>query len=310
MKLPVVLALPIFSFGLACLPAQEPIVTETPAPGYRGSWPSDRGKEVLERMSGGVFQDVDDQLGGGQWLLELSWSDLPHPVGPGPLNVAGVTWSDSQGPHVILRRNRGRRAGPGALFLPTRCDGDVAALRELLGQPREKALKTTAVSKAWQRAMSVVLGLGEERHGVRVGLVPGSAGNRVTVLIWNVGEEVLEVQKQGQVQVGKLQLPIALMQGPGVAAREQARASVRIAPGAVFAETVDLVALAKAEGRIDMSQFARQQRQVRPQFRVQASSIKRKGEQALPGDSWIESPVILEVGRGTDRLWPAGAKGK
>ena len=310
MKLPLVLALPIFSLGLACLQAQEPIVTETPAPGYRGSWPSDRGKEVLERMSGGVFRDVGGQLGGGQWLLELSWSDLPHPVGPGPLDVAGVTWSDSQGPHVILRRNRGRRAGPGALFLPTRCDGDVAALRKLLGQPRDKALKTAAVSKAWLQTMRVVFGLGEERHGVRVGLVPGSSGDRVTVLIWNVGEEVLDVQQQAQIRVGKLQLPIALMQGPGVAAREQARAGVQIAPGAVFAETVDLVALAKAGGRIDMSQLARRLRQARPQFRVQASSIKRKGEQALPGDSWIESPVILEVGPGTGRLWPAGTKGK
>jgi hypothetical protein len=158
--------------------------------------------------------------------------------------------------------------------------------------------------------MRVVFGLGEERHGVRVGLVPGSSGDRVTVLIWNVGEEVLDVQQQAQIRVGKLQLPIALMQGPGVAAREQARAGVQIAPGAVFAETVDLVALAKAGGRIDMSQLARRLRQARPQFRVQASSIKRKGEQALPGDSWIESPVILEVGPGTGRLWPAGTKGK
>jgi hypothetical protein len=310
MKLPLAFSLTVFSLGFACLQAQEPKVIETPAPGYDGSWPSDHGKEVLESLSGGLFRDVGGCLGGGQWLLELSWSDLPHPVGPGPLDAAGVTWSDSQGPHVILRRNRGRRAGPGALFLPTRCDGDVAALRKLLGQPRDKALKTAGVSKAWQRAMRVVSGVGEERHGVRVGLVSESAANHFTLLIWNVGEEVVGVQEPAQIQLGKFQLPIALLQSPAGVARKPARASVQIGPGAVFAQTVDLVALAKAPGHIGMAQFAKELRRGYPQFRVEASSIKRKGEQVLPRGSWIASPVRLEVGPGTGRLRPVGTKGK
>lgn|GEM_PF-5396569 len=158
-----------------------PALVSSPEPGYDGGWPSAHGERAIDALIATSVIDQRGSFGGGVWSVERG-AIIPHPVGPGSVR-SGLRYAAAKGPHLVLTQ-RGC-----AHFLPTRSDGDVAAVMQLMGLPVVDGLLRDRRSDAFMRAQGRIAGLGASRDGLRVGVSAGEDEGEVLVQVWNVSDE-------------------------------------------------------------------------------------------------------------------------
>lgn len=187
------------SFAAVALASAACAFTQTLPPGDDGGVRSARSQEALAGLFDKVWIDVDgvisSQMGqraagssrprGEAWEV-VNGGVSPHPLGPGSLASRGGD-AGTQGPHVILRR------GPVALFLPTRCDGDVAALLRIFGRPALPGMERDGVSPEFRAAMARVRGFGDAVRGLRVGACASARPGEVLMQVWNTGSQAQQI---------------------------------------------------------------------------------------------------------------------
>ena len=211
------------------------------APGYDGTFPSERAQQALRDAAKTPWQDTLAVAGGGTWSLHAG-GVTPHTLGPCRGDALELRTVDTKGPHLRLVRDHL------AICLPSTTDGDVAATLRWLGRPVPDGV-TGEPTANWKRAAARVAALGPETAGLRAALVadPERSG-RLELVLWKVGTDPGPVTGTARLTMDGTPFPLRFV-WPPKADPGAGRSHLQLAAGSTFVHTIDVEAMLREAGR-------------------------------------------------------------